>query len=361
MGSKRERALKSGEKELLAQVFVKTLPFDEIIITDKLGIDDRPYTLPEVFSKKYNVNIGDDYYDQDMSETSGGRRLLIHECVHVWQGVHGFVEWGYVLNSIKCQALSHFSEDSAYDYEVGKEWDDYNAEQQAEIVEDWAAEGMKITSNKWKYIRDHLREPGFGGKAYFFKNAEYVRWTIGEGIDSGYPRSTSSAWNDFVQTSRSGFSRLVGETEYYYFFDGEEYLKWKSGSGPMDGYPRKISASWNSSFIANGIDGVLNPDTNQVYFFKGDEYTRHTMGEGQDAGYPKKIADSWDAPFIKNGFDSCIYWGNGKAYFFKGDEYIRYTLGKGVDSGYPKKIGDNWHSAMRSGLNIGLLKRLDIF
>jgi matrix metalloproteinase-14 (membrane-inserted) len=354
------RNLKSGEKKILSQVFVKTLPLDRIIITDKLGLGDRPYTMPMLLNKNYHINVGD-HYNIDMSTNQTINRyksndLLVHECVHVWQGVHGIFEWDYIINSVACQIGG-----SAYDYTPGKDWMWYGAEKQAQIVEDWYKEGMLVTNNKWRYIRDDLRKHGFGGQAYFFKASEYLRWTIGEGADDGYPKEISSAWNSFVQGSRAGFSRIVEEHEYYYFFKGDEYIKWKIGSGTADGYPKKISDEWESSFIANGIDAALNFDNNQVYFFKGNQYIRYTFGKGQDAGYPKKISDSFDSSFIKDGFDTCIYWGNGKAYFFKGDQYIRYTIGQGADSGYPKKIGDTWHSFMRNGLKIGLLKRKDVF
>lgn len=370
------RNLKSNEIELLSQVFVKTLAFDRIIITDNL-VNDRPYTMPVLLTKNYHVNVGH-YYGEDMSSTRQGCALLVHECVHVWQGIHGIFNFDYVINSGMCQLI--LGKDDTYNYEKGKDWMWYNAEEQACIVEDWYTgpksiyydyniknekdwkkEMMLVTSDLWRYIRDELRKPGFGGQAYFFKDAQYLRWTIDKGADDGYPKETSSAWNSFVQVSRAGFSRIYGENEYYYFFKGVEYIKWKPDSGCMDGYPKKISDEWESSFIKDGIDGALNCDNNRVYFFKGDQYIRYTFGLGQDEGYPKKISDSFNSSFIKDGFDTCIYWGNGKAYFFKGDKYIRYTIGQGVDSGYPKLIGDTWHSFMRKGLNIGLLKRKNIF
>lgn len=363
-----KRNLKSGEKELLSQVFVKTLPFDKIKITDKTGIDDSFYTVPALWplphsmllNTNYHVNVGK-YYKVDMSTYNDySRELLIHECVHVWQGIHGIFKWDYIVNSGVCQIIE--GRDAAYTYKKGKDWMWYSAEKQAMIVGDWfKLDGMAVSSDRWRYIRDDLRKHGFGGQSYFFKDAQYLRWTIEKGADDGYPKKTSKLWNSFVKGSSAAFSRIQGENEYYYFFKDDEYIKWKPGSGCLDGYPKKISDKWNSPFIANGVAKVLSPDTNKVYFFKKDEYVRYTFGVGQDSGYPKKISDSWDSPFIKDGFDMCIYWGNGKAYFFKGDQYIRYTLGEGEDSGYPKKIGDVWHSFMRSGLNFGLLKHKDVF
>jgi hypothetical protein len=400
-----KRNLKNDEKELLAQVFVKTLPLDRIIITDKIGLGGRAYTLPvslpgavgavgssilgtigwadNVLKHNYHVNVGDCYH-KDMStddECEGwpADQLLVHECTHVWQGVHGIFEWDYVTNSLACQALG-----GAYNYQPGKDWMWYGAEVQAQIVEDWYRNGMLVTDNRWRYIRDNLRKPGFGGQVYFFRNRsgedKYLRWTIDKGVDEGYPKMTKENWNSFVEQSDAAFSRMIGATEYYYFFKGSEYLKWKPGSGAVDGYPKKIANEWDSTFIKDGIDAALNVD-NCVYFFKGDEYIRYTFGVGQvrgsqDSGYPKKISDSWNSSFIKDGFDTCGYWGNGKAYFFKGlgniiegtnnrgapCEYIRYTIGQGVDAGYPKMASTvfNW-SDMLYGVDCVLLKRKDVF
>jgi hypothetical protein len=354
------RNLKSGEKEILAQVFVKTLPLDRIIITDNLGLGDRPYTMPMLLNKNYHVNVGD-YYHEDMSNSSSGRALLVHECTHVWQGVHGIFEWDYILSSVSCQLLASFKKGTAYDYEPGKDWMWYGAEKQASIVEDWHKGDMLVSSDLWRYIRDNLRKPGFGGQVYFFKDAQYMRWTIDSGADDGYPKSITGNWNSFVKGSRAAFSRIVGADEYYYFFKGDEYTKWKPGSGTVDGYPKKIADEWESDFMKNGIDAALNVDNNKVYFFKGDQYIRYTFGKGQDSGYPKKISDTFNSSFIKDGFDTCIYWGNGKAYFFKGDQYIRYTIGSGVDSGYPKETGATFNSFMVNGLKCILLKRKDVF
>ncbi|MGH9821530.1 MAG: hypothetical protein ACRD43_15305, partial [Pyrinomonadaceae bacterium] len=57
----------------------------------------------------------------------------------------------------------------AYVYQVGGAWAEYNAEQQAQIVEDWYARGRSTNDReepRFVYIRDHLRHPekreGFG-------------------------------------------------------------------------------------------------------------------------------------------------------------------------------------------------------
>lgn len=356
-----KRKLTTKEKRLLSTVFVNTLPFDRIQITDKIGLGDRAYALPVLIGKKVNLNVGEDNFNSDLSEVHPS--LLIHESVHAWQSVHGFFKFDYALNSGICQLINVFNPNSsAYDYRPGRKWKDYNAEQQAQIIEHWYRDGLSIKSSLWHYIRDHLREPGFGGKVYFFGDDQYIRWTIGHGKDRGYPKNYDTNWNTFIKESNAAFNRMHGEKEFYYFFNGDEYLKWERGKGALSGYPKKIADNWNSDFIKDGFDSVLSTDNNKLYFFKGDEYTRHTIGVGQDPGYPKKIASSWDSDFIKDGFDFCFYNYNGKAYFFKGEQYIRHTIGVGQDKGYPKLISDTWKdSFLKTKTNFALIKRNQIF
>lgn len=359
-----KRGLTAGEMKVLSDVFLRMLPYDKIAVTDKLGAGKAPFTIPNpVGEYDYHMNVGAHAYSQDLSESKGGSRFLVHEATHVWQGEHRWWNWSYVIGSGTCQLESMIREGDrmgAYDYTAGEDWEDYNAEQQAEIVADWYDDGMKVKSKLWHYIRDSLRKPGFGGTAYFFGPAKYMKWTIGEGAVDGYPKSITDVWkSDFIQKADAAVNRLVGTREYYYFFKGEKYIRWRRGSGIDDGYPKKIGEKLDP-FMANGIDAAVSWDNGKAYFFKGDRYIRWTWGEGRDDGYPKEIGDVW-GDFMARGVDAAINWGNGKAYFFRGDEYIRWTIGKGCDSGYPKKTADTFHSFMRQDMRAALMKRKKLY
>ena len=78
---------------------------------------------------------------------------LIHEFVHVWQGHNTTVPWGYVANSIWHQITQG---DKAYSFTLGKKWGDYNAEQQASIVEGWYVRGCAPKDKAYHFIRDHI-------------------------------------------------------------------------------------------------------------------------------------------------------------------------------------------------------------
>jgi hypothetical protein len=116
-----------------------------------------PFQLASVVSPLYFVNVGARPYP-DM--TSGYRSLLVHELTHVWQGHNSVFALSYVINSAfhQCRGSARGGgRGAAYDYSPGLPWRAYNAEQQAEIVEDWYEAGMPESGELWHYIRNNVR------------------------------------------------------------------------------------------------------------------------------------------------------------------------------------------------------------
>lgn len=153
------RGLSALEKSVaFHRVFGKTVPYDKIMLSGALGVGGRPYTVPDLTSVgRYIISIGDQsYWNARKPEDYWG--TLIHEMTHVWQGFNSFFAWGYTLNSLWYQAHKG---SGAYRYSKVQwlEWDDYNVEQQAQIVEDWFTDGSKTTDPRWRYIRDNIRNP----------------------------------------------------------------------------------------------------------------------------------------------------------------------------------------------------------
>jgi hypothetical protein len=159
------RYLGQLEREIATRVFKLTVPYDKVVVSDGLGGGDRPFTMPtsmpatvffNVSGGKYVIHAGDGYYGMSYRKEDQG--LLIHELTHVWQGEHSPSSWDYVFNSVWSQALL----DDAYRYDKKwlKFWDDYNPEQQASIVEDWFADGMKEREEedrRFYFIKKHIR------------------------------------------------------------------------------------------------------------------------------------------------------------------------------------------------------------
>jgi len=145
------RKLATGEIHLAQTVFKHTINYDEVLISDGLGWNNRELTLPtslpvtmilNVPSSEgdYVIHAGDGYLG--MSTLPSDRNTLIHELTHVWQGQHQYNSAAfYGLIGLVTQLG-----DDPYPYDhdhFHSSWDLYNMEQQAQIVEDWFSDGMK--------------------------------------------------------------------------------------------------------------------------------------------------------------------------------------------------------------------------
>jgi hypothetical protein len=143
------RYLTNSEIALAKPVFRDSLPWNRITISPKLGFRDRPYTWGRT------LNVGP-YMYKGLDTATKGPPTFIHELTHVWQYQHRSYSGSYIFDSAAAQALHG---DDAYQYEPGKPWDSYNAEQQAHIVQDWYVLGLNDDPNDplFPYIRDVIR------------------------------------------------------------------------------------------------------------------------------------------------------------------------------------------------------------
>ena len=84
------------------------------------------------------------------------RDTFIHEMTHVWQFYHGY--W------VNIRALWAMTIGKGYSYTLNSDdaWDDFNVEQQAQIVEDWFANGMSPNDDRFVFI-DKIIRPGVEG------------------------------------------------------------------------------------------------------------------------------------------------------------------------------------------------------
>lgn len=153
------RNLSEPEEKFALSIFDATLPpWKRIFITDGLGFGDAPWTdHPTDFI--YQINMGPVGYpnaidsSKDLTTPRGKfgsiRDNFIHEMVHVWQYFHG--------SFVKTSSLwSHVS--GGYIPVLGKDWDDYNVEQQAVIVGVWYLNGMNASDPAYRYIKDYIRK-----------------------------------------------------------------------------------------------------------------------------------------------------------------------------------------------------------
>jgi hypothetical protein len=159
-----ERFLTDAEKDLARKVFEETLPYGAIYLSNGLGLEHRAYTIPHpLHLGSYVIHIGPGAFPDvtDSSVSMLGQTVdavFIHELTHVWQGTNRRHAFDYILDSVYNQI--RFGKD-AYNLnraDVGKKkWGEFNAEQQAMIVENWYGGGMAESDAAFTYIKGNIR------------------------------------------------------------------------------------------------------------------------------------------------------------------------------------------------------------
>ncbi len=177
------RFLSEQEYKIANDIFGSHLPSRKrIIVTNAEGFDGRAFTIPfslililflsgvafsfglmqglvvsictllaSSLNIGYLMNVGRAY----STLHSANQALLIHEVTHVWQGKKAFFSVSYVLKSCLHQILKGRK---AYFYELGKNWDKYSVEQQAQIIEDWIKSGKPEVGYLWHYVKENVKE-----------------------------------------------------------------------------------------------------------------------------------------------------------------------------------------------------------
>ena len=169
-----QRLLTTSEISLAKLVFQSTLPYNQIYISNAIGAQNRAFTIavPNVGqlvaaalfgplalpffatgrADSYIINFGSSGFANAIS--SANVATFIHELTHVWQAYQQSFTYGYIFNSLWHQAISG---SNAYSYTPGQNWNSYNVEQQASLVQDWFSSGMSSTSSRFTYIRNSIR------------------------------------------------------------------------------------------------------------------------------------------------------------------------------------------------------------
>jgi hypothetical protein len=173
----RVRTMSPAEYQIVSGVFGATLPHpSRILVTNAAGLNGRPFTIPtsllssifgahpalilpsaiagylgSVVNLAYLMNVGSSYN----TLASNDQPLLVHETAHVWHGKNSVFATSYVFNSLLNQCVHGVA---AYAYTPGQPWRSYNAEQQAQIIEDWFFSGQPKTGPLYPYIVNHVQK-----------------------------------------------------------------------------------------------------------------------------------------------------------------------------------------------------------
>ncbi|MBN9546430.1 MAG: hypothetical protein J0I19_13225 [Alphaproteobacteria bacterium] len=175
----RQRTLTPEEREFVEAVIgPNNLPPNEkIILTNLTGLQGRSFVATNGIGQVL-VNLGDGYsapmtYVNKNYRTPG--KLFIHEMTHVMQYHRATFKVGLLCEGAIGQILA----DGYNPGERGLDWEHYNIEQQATIVDEWfAPQRIKPATLPrhakahpfWRYIRDDVRRvPRSPHQAYGFK------------------------------------------------------------------------------------------------------------------------------------------------------------------------------------------------
>jgi hypothetical protein len=162
------RPLTPSEIDLARRVFGDQVPYDKVRIAGHYlpGNRGTPVTLasastllPSRGSRRYTIYFGPEVF-RGGADARGVGDAFIHELTHVWQGWHGHLGWGYMIASVVAQGRAFVARGDrrvAYEYEPGRPWRSYNVEQQAQLVQDWFARGMRRDDERYGYIAEHIR------------------------------------------------------------------------------------------------------------------------------------------------------------------------------------------------------------
>jgi hypothetical protein len=136
----RQRHLSQEEYDWAKKkVFAESLPpIQDIILIDTIGARDRAFTFAAPLGK-ITLNIGLEAFDDPRTcYTTKGRQYgetFIHKLTHVWQIHYTSMSVSLMANAIANQTYRQAS----YKYRKADiTFRDFNLEQQAEIVADWA-------------------------------------------------------------------------------------------------------------------------------------------------------------------------------------------------------------------------------
>ncbi len=107
-------------------------------------------------------------------------------------------------------------------------------------------------------------EGKFAGMAYFFKGAQYVRYSWADDRTEG-PFDIAPAWHlpgDFntdIDAAVNGRADFSGRA---YFFKGADYVRYDwAVDGPAAGYPHRIRGDWRHGYaVWANLDTALNVD-----------------------------------------------------------------------------------------------------
>jgi hypothetical protein len=165
------RRLDADEKAFARAVFADSIDFENVRLTNLLGLGGRQFVIPTI-DNTILMNLGGAAFDAPTTTVTDSYpakgQLFIHELTHVWQIQHARLEDGYVPGWL-CNGIV----DGAYTPgPAGPEWCSFGIEAQGAVVDKWfagkktadetdpdlpALNAMDENSAYFRYINDNVR------------------------------------------------------------------------------------------------------------------------------------------------------------------------------------------------------------
>jgi hypothetical protein len=161
------RTLHDHEKDWARAIFGDKIRYDDIVVTNIVGADNRKFTVPTV-GNKILMGLGPawssptTWADPTLVEYQEPGSVFAHELTHAWQ----------ICNTSLVRVICNTSGD--YNYSNGdanwsaRSWRSFNNEQQAHIVDDWFGRHYvdlnstaALRDQAYHYIADNIL-PGLG-------------------------------------------------------------------------------------------------------------------------------------------------------------------------------------------------------
>ncbi len=157
----RHRMLRSDEQDWARRIFGDNIRYDDIVVTNMLGADERKFTIPYV-GNKILMGLGPAFDnpttwgDSTIFEYKEPGSVFVHEMTHAWQ----------ICNTSLIRVICNTSGNYAYAGDMNwasRSWRSFNNEQQAHIVDDWFGRHYTALDSQaalrdpaYRYIRDNL-------------------------------------------------------------------------------------------------------------------------------------------------------------------------------------------------------------
>jgi hypothetical protein len=284
------RLLTDEEYKIADDFFSGSLPAkNNIIVTNLMGVNRRPFTIPGPGNKVY-LNLGD-LYDNPLNKTRKMNEIngqtFIHEMAHAWQ-----IEHNPDLKNLKEGAVNQWrytvlDDKTVYSYSCGSRWEQYNFEQQASIAEDCfvLTTALKAGDCERELVEKNIRNgnpfppPSFGRQndKYNYR-AEFSAGYQPSG-NNCIPINELNARFAFFLKNRIYVITGEGETKYYEFINGRLGSA-KSPEGPpvaaKEGIDQFVLPYANNILVVTSTGDVWAHPVDEKK--EGDMYRR--LGEG---------------------------------------------------------------------------------